>query len=46
MSIKVLCIGDVMFDVVTKISVMPSEINYGSDTSSSISTTVVGLQEM
>ena len=38
MSIKVLCIGDVMLDVVTKISVMPSEINYGSDTSSHIST--------
>jgi len=38
MSIKVLCIGDVMLDVVTEISVMPSEINYGSDTTSRIST--------
>jgi sugar/nucleoside kinase (ribokinase family) len=38
MSIKVLCIGDVMLDVVTKISVMPSKINYGSDTPSRIST--------
>ncbi|CAB4841217.1 MAG: hypothetical protein F2533_00715 [Actinobacteria bacterium] len=38
MAIKVLCIGDVMLDVVTKIDVMPSEINYGSDTPSTIST--------
>jgi hypothetical protein len=38
MTIKILCIGDVMLDVVTKIAVMPSEINYGSDTPSSIST--------
>jgi len=30
MSAKVLCIGDVMLDVVTKIAVMPSEINYGA----------------
>lgn len=35
---KILCIGDVMLDVVTKISVMPSEINYGSDTPAQIST--------
>ncbi len=34
----VLCIGDVMLDVVTKIAVMPSGINYGSDTPASIST--------
>ena len=38
MSAKVLCIGDVMLDVVTKIAVMPSEINYGSDTPAHIST--------
>ncbi len=38
MSLKVLCIGDVMLDVITKISVMPDQIHYGSDTPSSIST--------
>ena len=38
MTAKVLCIGDVMLDVVTKIDVMPSEINYGSDTPAKIST--------
>ena len=38
MTLKVLCIGDVMLDVVTKISVMPAKINYGSDTPSTIST--------
>ena len=38
MSARVLCIGDVMLDVVTKIAVMPSEINYGSDTPAQIST--------
>jgi sugar/nucleoside kinase (ribokinase family) len=38
MSAKVLCIGDVMLDVVTKIEVMPSQINYGSDTPAKIST--------
>jgi sugar/nucleoside kinase (ribokinase family) len=38
MTVKVLCIGDVMLDVITKISVMPDKINYGSDTPSSIST--------
>lgn len=36
--IKVLCIGDVMLDVVTKIAVTPGEINYGSDTAAQIST--------
>ena len=35
---KVLCIGDVMLDVITKISVMPDQIHYGSDTASQIST--------
>jgi sugar/nucleoside kinase (ribokinase family) len=38
MTLKVLCIGDVMLDVITKISVMPEKINYGSDTPSKIST--------
>lgn len=38
MATKVLCIGDVMLDVVTKIAVLPSAINYGSDTPSEIST--------
>jgi sugar/nucleoside kinase (ribokinase family) len=38
MTIKVLCIGDVMLDVVTKIAVLPKDINYGSDTASEIST--------
>ncbi len=38
MTAKVLCIGDVMLDVITKISVMPDKINYGSDTLSRIST--------
>ena len=38
MSANVLCIGDVMLDVVTKINVLPSQINYGSDTPATIST--------
>ena len=38
MTAKVLCIGDVMLDVVTKIKVLPSEVNYGSDTPAEIST--------
>jgi sugar/nucleoside kinase (ribokinase family) len=38
MTAKVLCIGDVMLDVVTKIAVMPADINYGSDTPAQIST--------
>jgi sugar/nucleoside kinase (ribokinase family) len=38
MTSHILCIGDVMLDVVTKIKVMPSAINYGSDTESDIST--------
>ncbi|CAN2188694.1 RbsK Sugar kinases, ribokinase family [Candidatus Nanopelagicaceae bacterium] len=38
MTAKVLCIGDVMLDVVTKIAVAPSQINYGSDTPAEIST--------
>ena len=35
---RVLCIGDVMLDVITKISVLPAQIHYGSDTPSQIST--------
>lgn len=38
MTAKVLCIGDVMLDVITKIGVLPSQINYGSDTPAIIST--------
>ena len=38
MAARVLCIGDVMLDVITKISVMPDKIHYGSDTPSKIST--------
>ena len=38
MTAKVLCIGDVMLDVVTRIGVLPSQINYGSDTPAQIST--------
>ncbi len=38
MTVRVLCIGDVMLDVITKISVMPAQIHYGSDTPSKIST--------
>ena len=38
MTARVLCIGDVMLDVITKIAVMPDKINYGSDTTSNIST--------
>ena len=38
MSIQVLCIGDVMLDVIVHIDVTPQKINYGSDTASRIST--------
>jgi sugar/nucleoside kinase (ribokinase family) len=38
MSVNVLCIGDVMLDVIARINVAPQKINYGSDTSSRIST--------
>ena len=38
MPANILCIGDVMLDVVTKIGVMPSQVNYGSDTPAQIST--------
>jgi ribokinase len=35
---KVLCIGDVMLDVISKISVIPQSLNFGSDTSAATST--------
>lgn len=38
MPINVLCIGDVMLDVIALINVSPQEINFGSDTASRIST--------
>jgi sugar/nucleoside kinase (ribokinase family) len=38
MGATILCIGDVMLDVVTKIAVIPGQINYGSDTPATIST--------
>ena len=38
MPVNVLCIGDVMLDVIARIDVAPQKINYGSDTSSRIST--------
>ena len=38
MSIQILCIGDVMLDVIARIEVAPEKINYGSDTASRIST--------
>jgi len=42
MSINVLCIGDVMLDVIARINVSPQKINYGSDTASRISTSSGG----
>jgi sugar/nucleoside kinase (ribokinase family) len=38
MSVNVLCIGDVMLDVIARIEVAPQKINFGSDTASRIST--------
>jgi sugar/nucleoside kinase (ribokinase family) len=38
MPVNVLCIGDVMLDVIARIDVAPKNINYGSDTASRIST--------
>lgn len=38
MPINVLCIGDVMLDVIALINVSPQKINFGSDTASRIST--------
>jgi len=42
MTINVLCIGDVMLDVIARIDVAPQKINYGSDTASRISTSSGG----
>ena len=42
MTINVLCIGDVMLDVITRINVSPQKINFGSDTASRISTSSGG----
>jgi len=42
MTINVLCIGDVMLDVIARINVSPQKINYGSDTASRISTSSGG----
>jgi sugar/nucleoside kinase (ribokinase family) len=38
MPVNVLCIGDVMLDVIARIEVSPQKINFGSDTASRIST--------
>jgi sugar/nucleoside kinase (ribokinase family) len=38
MPVNVLCIGDVMLDVIAHIEVAPQKINFGSDTASRIST--------
>jgi sugar/nucleoside kinase (ribokinase family) len=38
MSVNVFCIGDVMLDIIARIDVSPQKINYGSDTTSRIST--------
>ena len=38
MSVNVLCIGDVMLDVIARIDISPQKINFGSDTASRIST--------
>lgn len=40
--INVLCIGDVMLDVIARIDVLPQKINFGSDTASRISTSSGG----
>jgi sugar/nucleoside kinase (ribokinase family) len=42
MTVNVLCIGDVMLDVIARINVSPQKINYGSDTASRISTSSGG----
>jgi sugar/nucleoside kinase (ribokinase family) len=38
MSVNVICIGDVMLDVIARIDLSPQKINFGSDTASRIST--------
>ena len=42
MTINVLCIGDVMLDVIARINVSHQKINYGSDTAGRISTSSGG----
>ena len=42
MTINVLCIGDVMLDVIARINVSPQKIDFGSDTASRISTSSGG----
>ena len=42
MALHVLCIGDVMLDVIARIDVAPAKINFGSDTASRISTSSGG----
>ena len=42
MTINVLCIGDVMLDVIARINVSPQKINFGSDTASRISSSSGG----
>jgi sugar/nucleoside kinase (ribokinase family) len=42
MTINVLCIGEVMLDVIARINVSPQKINFGSDTASRISTSSGG----
>ena len=42
MPVNVLCIGDVMLDVIARIEVAPQKINFGSDTASRISTSSGG----
>jgi sugar/nucleoside kinase (ribokinase family) len=42
MPVNVLCIGDVMLDVIARIDVSPQKINFGSDTASQISTSSGG----
>ena len=42
MTINVLCIGDVMLDVIARINVSPQKINFGSDTASRVSTSSGG----
>jgi len=42
MTVNVLCIGDVMLDVIARINVSPQKINFGSDTASRISTSSGG----
>ena len=42
MTINILCIGDVMLDVIARKNVSPQKINFGSDTASRVSTSSGG----